>query len=539
MMNDTNIDEIIKLLEDFIKKYDSITPSEFSKEWTKVIRKFPKSDGSLYSKEDIRKIIKDNNISVSPLVNHFLKNKPTRTVSGVAPLTIFTKPYKCSGHCIFCPTAVNAPKSYLPEEPGVQRAIDLKYDPYMQILKRIEAFESIGHSTDKIELIISGGTWDDYDINYRIWFILEVFRALNRKKSISFDFNENYITENYLNELKALEEENASVKYRCVGLTIETRPDKVNIKNIEWYRRFGVTKVQLGVQSLDNNILELNKRGHSVEDSFQSIKLLRDAGFKIHIHWMANLFGSNIKKDLIDFKKIFSDERIRPDELKIYPTSIVEGTVLYNYYKQDKYQPYSTDELILLLSQAKTFVQPYCRVTRLFRDIPSDLIIDGNKMTNLREAVHRYMKKEGLQCKCIRCNEIRGGIFNQWSIDFVRYKTSSGQDYFIRALTDKNKLAGFLRLSIYRNGKTSLLIPVQAMIREVHVYGFAKKIGEQGHIDSQHRGIGTMLLLEAEKIAKQNDVLLLGVIAGVGTRNYYRNRGFKIEEQFGYGIKKV
>jgi len=531
------INNIIEVLDNLLIKKGDLTPSEFSSIWTKAVRKYPKEDGGLYSKNEIRKYIEENHREVSLLLTHFLKNKPTRTVSGVAPLTIFTKPYICSGKCIFCPTAKNAPKSYLPEEPGVQRAIDLDYDPYLQIKRRIDAFEAIGHTTDKIELIISGGTWDDYDLNYRIWYILEVFRALNQRPSKPFDQQEKYSSIKYIKLLRDLEEENASTKYRCVGLTIETRPDKVNIENIGWYRRLGVTKVQLGVQFLHEEIIQLNKRGHTVEDSFNAIKLLRDAGFKVHIHWMANLYGSNLKLDLEDFKLIFDDYRVRPDELKIYPTSIVEGTVLYHFYQQGKYKPYSTEELITLLSTAKTFVQPYCRITRLFRDIPSDLIVDGNKMTNLREAVQARMKREGKVCNCIRCREVRTTQVDNWDLTVLKYKTSSGKEFFIQAVTDKGRLAGFLRLALYK--ENSLLIPVKAMIREVHVYGFAKKIGETKHLETQHRGIGARLLQEAEKIAMAEGAQKIGVIAGVGTRNYYRKHGFKIEHNFGYGIKDV
>ena len=528
---------IIRQLETNVNKRSDLTAESFSKIWTKVVRKYPKDNNGLLSKKEIRDYIKKYNIKTSKILGHFLKNKPTRTMSGVAPLTIFTKPYKCSGKCIFCPTTSNAPKSYLAEEPGVQRAIDLDYDPYEQIKRRIEAFESIGHNTDKIELIISGGTWDDYTLNYRVWFMLEIFRALNNEKSVSFDENTNYSKVEIIKELQQLEEQNASAKYRDVGLTIETRPDKVNKINIEWYRLFGVTKVQLGVQFLDEDIIKLNQRGHTVQDSYNAIKLLRDAGFKIHIHWMANLYGSNLELDLDDFKQIFSDYRVRPDELKVYPTSIVEGTVLYHLYKENKYKPYSTEELINLLSKAKTYVQPYCRITRLFRDIPSNLIIAGNKMTNLREAVAKDMAEKNRVCKCIRCREIKAGQFEKWHLNSIEYKTSSGKEIFIQALADNNRLAGFLRLSIYKN--KSLLVPVGAMIREVHVYGFAKRIGESDIDESQHRGIGTMLLKKAEEIAKEHNVKNLGVIAGVGTRNYYRKRDFIIEKKFGYGIKKL
>ena len=504
--------------------------------WTKIVRKYPKSDNALISKHELRSYIAKNSIELPAGMQIFLSTKPTRTISGVAPITIFTKPYQCSGHCIFCPTALNAPKSYLPEEPGIQRAIDLDYDPFQQVSFRVGVFKKIGHEIDKIELIISGGTWDDYPLNYRIWFMQEVFRALNRQPSEEFDPSQSYQTPQDINKLWQLQETNSTTKSRAVGITIETRPDKITKDSLAWLRRFGVTKIQLGIQSMDDNILDLNNRGHSVQEAIDAVNLIRQAGFKVHVHWMANLYGSNPEKDIEDFQRLFSTS-LNPDELKIYPCSIVEGTVLYNLFKQGKYKPYDTETLVKTIAKCKTFVPQYCRITRVFRDIPSNLIVAGNKYTNLREMVKKSMHENGTYCRCIRCNEIKNQEYHKILPKQITYTTDVSQEYFLYYVSETGKILGFLRLSIYK--EKSLLIPVKAMIREIHVYGRAQQINRKSPHTAQHIGIGTKLIQRAEKICKNNNIKKIGVISGVGTRQYYIKRGFNIEEDFGYGIKEI
>ncbi len=527
----SNLKVFLEELEEMLNKKGFLE----SKKWSQLVRKHRLDDNSLPSKYDILENIKDQKLVVSAEILEVIKMKPTRTISGVAPITIFTKPYKCSGNCIFCPTSSKTPKSYLLEEPGIQRASALNYEPYKQVKLRIENLELIGHNTEKIELIISGGTWDDYNLNYRIWYVLEVFRALNNVNSEKYSSKKNYKEE--ISCLKDLQNQNSHSKTRNVGICIETRPDKVTKKNLEWYRIFGVTKVQLGVQSLNNEILAANARGHSREQVFSAIKLLRLLGVNIHIHWMCNLYKGSVQKDYDDFKEIFDNNNAKPDEIKIYPCSLVKGIELYYLYEKNLYAPYSTETLIKLLSKCKKKVPNYCRINRLMRDIPSQLILAGNKLTNLREKVQTFMKENNEACACIRCREIKNRKSDTVKLKRTIYNTSISKEYFLEYVTEKNELCAFLRLSIYKK-QNSLLIETPAMVRELHVYGTALNLKSKSKYSSQHMGLGSKLLLEAEKITKDLGINKLAIISGVGTRNYYKKRGYMIEDKYGYALKK-
>ncbi len=530
----SNIMSLIESLEEEFKKEKRISEEN----WNKIVRKNKKDNGDTPSKQYILQYIKENNIKIEKKILKQIQMKPTRTISGVTPITIFTKPYKCSGNCIFCPTSKNTPKSYLPEEPGIQRALYFNYEPYKQIQGRIKALNLIGHNTNKIELIISGGTWDDYDINYKIWYILEVYRALNKQTSINFSPKKNYNTKEYFSELKKAQEKNKIAEFKNVGLSIETRPDKITKENIKMYRIFGVTKIQIGIQSLNEKILKKNNRQHTVKDIYNSINLLRLAGFKIHIHWMCNLFGSNHKKDYSDFKKIFTNKNIKPDEIKIYPCSIIKGTQLFKEFKKGNYKPYTNKNLVSLLIKCKKKVPIYCRINRLIRDIPSNLIVEGNKITNLRQNIQEEMRKRKMKCNCIRCREIKKEINKKLKLKTMKYKTSISTEYFLEYVTEEDKIAGFLRLSIYKKNN-SLLINTKAMIRELHVYGMSLNIKDRSDFSGQHLGLGTKLLIEAEKIVKKNKLKNISVISATGTREYYEKRGFKLEKKYGYLIKNL
>ncbi len=470
--------------------------------------------------------------------------KPTRTISGVAPVTIFTKPYSCTGNCIFCPTEKDIPKSYLSDEPGIQRATALKYNPYTQIQRRIEILEENGHNVSKVELIISGGTWDDYPLEYRLRFILAVFTAFNdlehKKKSSSWeeikekDLNRETLWEKIYKQ----QDINSHSKHRCIGMSIETRPDKINLNSIEDLRQLGVTKVQLGIQSLNNEILNKNNRGHTREDIFSAINLLRRNGFKIQIHWMCNLYSSNPKLDYNDFKELFNNPNVKPDEMKIYPCSLVSGTVLNKLYQEGKYQPYSTKQLIDLLIKCKQEIPEYCRINRIFRDIPSNLIVAGHKKTNLRQMIWQEMDKRNLECNCIRCREIRKEkVDSKPKLSIEKYETKVSTEYFLQYLIDNRKIVGFLRLAIYNKGVNVQLLHADAMIREIHVYGRALAIGKHKKGRGQHQGYGTKLIKKAEKIVQDNGGKSLAVIASVGTREYYKKKGFQIIPKMGYGLK--
>ncbi|MBD3329186.1 tRNA uridine(34) 5-carboxymethylaminomethyl modification radical SAM/GNAT enzyme Elp3 [Candidatus Dojkabacteria bacterium] len=515
----------------FIVFVESLNPETSEISWKGIYREFPLPEGGFLSKNEIRRYIESQKIKVNDNLMKILKLKPVRSISGVSPVTVFTKPYFCSGKCIFCPTRKNAPKSYLLDEPGIQRAVSQNFDPYDQVITRLKALSANGHDTSKIEVIISGGTWDDYELSYRREFINNIFKALN-------EFNSQGRATGDIS-LNDLQDQNSTSKTRCVGMSIETRPDKVNYESIKQYRKFGITKVQLGIQSLNDEILEKNFRGHKVQDSHQAIELLRQNGFKIQIHWMCNLYGSTSEGDYEDFIKLFNDPRVMPDELKIYPCSIIPGTGLEELYKNAKFTPYSEKGLIRLLARCKVHIPKYCRVARLFRDIPSGNISAGVDKTNLRQLIHDYMGANSMECQCIRCREIRDEIvedIEDLKYEEIEYKTSVSKEVFM-SYSYHGKLVAFLRLSLLNNNEN--LIKSKALIRELHVYGVTVGIGKSKTGASQHIGLGSELIQKACKKACEAKVKQIAVISAVGTRKYYEKLGFNIEKDYGYGIRDL
>lgn len=457
-----------------------------------------------------------------------LQRKPTRTISGVAPVAVLTKPYACPGACIFCPTDETMPKSYLRDEPGAQRAFLEHFDPFTQTAGRIAALEAIGHAADKIELLILGGTWSAYPRRYQEEFVRRCLEAMNAQPAGS---------------LAEAQAGNESATHRNVGLVIETRPDWITPEEVVWLRRLGVTKVQLGVQSLDDRILALNKRGHTVEQSRRAVRLLRAAGFKLHLHWMPNLLGATPESDLADFARLWSDPALRPDELKIYPCSLLEGAELMTHWRAGAYRPYTQDELLELLIACKALVPPDCRLNRVVRDIPSGYIVAGNRAVNLRQIVQQEMARRGLVCQCIRCQEVRGHAVEaqQLTLDALRHPTDISQEWFLRMVTPAGRLAGFLRLSLPRPfdaanpltlADVSAEIHGAAMIREVHVVGPALVMGAESRGEAQHVGVGRRLVAAAQELAHAQGFRRLAVIAAVGTRDYYRRLGFELDDLY-------
>ncbi|MBK9229535.1 MAG: tRNA uridine(34) 5-carboxymethylaminomethyl modification radical SAM/GNAT enzyme Elp3 [Anaerolineae bacterium] len=457
-----------------------------------------------------------------------LQRKPTRTISGVAPVAVLTKPYACPGACIFCPTDEWMPKSYLRDEPGAQRAYLEQFDPFSQTAGRIAALETIGHAADKIELLILGGTWSAYPRHYQETFVLRCLEAMNEQPAVN---------------LAEAQRHNESAPHRNVGLVIETRPDWITPQEVLWLRRLGVTKVQLGIQSLDDRILALNKRGHTVEQSRRAVRLLRAAGFKLHLHWMPNLLGATPESDLADFQRLWSDPALRPDELKIYPCSLLEGTELMAHWRAGHYRPYTRDELLELLIGCKALVPPDCRLNRVIRDIPSDHIVAGNRTVNLRQVVQQEMARRGLICHCIRCQEVRGHAIEaqHLTLDTVSHPTDISQEWFLRMLTPAGRLAGFLRLSLPRPfdaanpltpADVSAEIQGAAMIREVHVVGPALVVGADSRGEAQHVGVGRRLVAAAQELAQAQGFKQLTVIAAAGTRDYYRRLGFELGDLY-------
>lgn len=455
-----------------------------------------------------------------PKVLASIRMKPVRSLSGVTVVTTLTKPYPCPGQCVFCPTDVRMPKSYLPDEPGAMRALQHDFDPYRQVKARIEALEAVGHPTDKIELLILGGTWSAYRKDYQAWFVMKCLEALNGQPATS---------------LVQAQAQNESAPHRNVGLVIETRPDHIDWKEIVWLRYLGVTKVQIGAQSFDDRLLTLNKRGHTVEDTRRAVELLRAAGFKIVLHWMPNLLGATPQSDREDFIRMW--EGFCPDEIKIYPNQLLANSELYEYWRRGEFQPYSTEELIQLIADLKTTIPRYCRVNRVVRDIPSTHVVAGNRRTSLRQDVQQELRRRGLRCQCIRCREVRHQPIDRFALHLedLIYKAGSAEEHFISFVTAEDRIAGFLRLSLPGKGTVPpLSLPAQldelagaAIIREVHVYGQSLEVGEKRAGVAQHTGLGTQLLRRAEEIALREGFSRLAVISAVGTRQYYIERGFE------------
>ncbi|MCC6455302.1 MAG: tRNA uridine(34) 5-carboxymethylaminomethyl modification radical SAM/GNAT enzyme Elp3 [Caldilineaceae bacterium] len=507
-------------------------------EWTAaslrhILVHFPKDGKGFYSKADLvagyRHLVDEGDLEPDPLLMKRIRMKPMRTQSGVAPVTVLTAPAGCPGKCIFCPDDWRMPKSYIFDEPGAQRAERDGFDPYKQTLGRIRAFESIGHDAAKVELLILGGTWSAYSRDYREWFVQRCFDAMNAAGDPSYTGS---------SSLAEAQQINVTAAHRNVGLVIETRPDWITPDEIRHLRKLGVTKVQIGVQSLDDEVLALNKRGHDVEAVRQALGLLRTAGFKLHLHWMPNLYGATPEKDRADFTRFFSDPAIRPDEMKIYPCSLIADTELYDRWLAGEYQPYALDELVDLLADVKPTIPPYTRINRLFRDIPAHHIQAGVKVSNLREVVQAELIRRGEQCGCIRCREVKRRRVNASEVELRihSYTTDLTQEHFLHFVTtdaheEPGLIAGFLRLSwplAKGAGSRAFLdeIAESALIREVHVYGPALGIGAESGEQAQHRGLGTELLDAAKRMSREAGFHQISVIAATGTRAYYAARGF-------------
>jgi elongator complex protein 3 len=442
-----------------------------------------------------------------------LKTRPVRSLSGVVNISVLTKPFPCPGECIYCPQEENAPKSYLTNEPAVMRAVINNYDPLEQVKMRIASLEKTGHPTEKIELRIVGGTWSFYDEKYKEWFIKRCFDACNEKSSGS---------------LKRAHEENELAKHRIVCLSIETRPDFITQKEIKKLRKYGVTMVELGVQSLFDDILEFTKRGHTTKETIIATKLLKDSGFKVCYQLMLNLPKSSTEKDIETFRKTFADPDFRPDFLKIYPCLVLKNTLLYKLYKEKKHHVFTDKDLKETIIEIKKNIIPYyVRIQRLFRDIPIQSISGGCKISNLREYIKEDERKNNWICKCIRCREIKENYNAKEEVFLFRedYDASEGKEIFLSFENKKrNKLYALLRLRILENS---------AIIREIRTYGQQIKTSEKKSHSPQHRGLGKKLVKEAEKITKKefkkNQLL---VISGVGVRSYWKNLDYNLEKTY-------
>ncbi len=578
------IQEALKLRVDTAEKLNAIKRHVLRS--AKGTKKIPNTAVLLQA---YHKLLKENKIKRSEQLEKVLTKRAVRTLSGVSIITVLTKPFPCPGECIYCPNEKTMPKSYLADEPAAARALALHFDPYEQVARRVSALEANGHPTDKIELIVKGGTWNAHPLEYQYWFILRCFMACDflphtsilsslRKQGSNAPQKEKKIpafagmtTSELKKQLIKTQQRNERAPHRIVGLTLETRPDHINEQNILIMRELGCTRIELGVQTIDNKILKLIKRGHDAKEIARATALLKNYGFKVDYHLMPQLPGSTPKKDLRMLEEIFSNSEYRPDMIKIYPCTVVDNSELYEWLKAKKYKPYSDRNLIEVIKKFKAQIPRYVRVSRVIRDIPAHHIKAGNTMTNLRQVIQAEMAKEGLKCKCLRCREV-GHIQTNFQLPISnfqlrlyieKYKASGGTEYFLSFENPKRQVVyAFCRLRVntpvippylvggIQKNKTldsrfsqrdpfgtqnDNLYP--AYIRELHVYGQSLSIGAQNKKASQHQGLGKKLIIEAEKICRKNKIKTVAVISGVGVRDYYRHLGYGLQNT--YMIKTI
>ncbi|MEW6222833.1 MAG: tRNA uridine(34) 5-carboxymethylaminomethyl modification radical SAM/GNAT enzyme Elp3 [Candidatus Hadarchaeota archaeon] len=460
--------------------------------------------------------------------------KPVRSISGVTVITVMPKPYVCPKDepCIYCPGGPdsNIPQSYTGKEPASARAVQCNYDPICQIKSRIEQLRAVGHDVDKVELIMFGGTLTAYPADYLEQFTIKCLNEISGSKAEAI-------------EEAQLAAENSQI--RISDITMETRPDYCKAPQVDFMLKLGATRVELGVQTVYDEIYRLVNRGHTVEDVVEATRITRDAGFAVVYHMMPNLPGSDYKRDLDTFDTIFSDERFKPDAVKIYPTLVMPGTKLHEMWQRGDYKPYPLDKIVELVSEIKKRVPKWVRIQRIQRDIPTNLIADGVKMGNLRVLVQEKLKKDGARCRCIRCREVGHVKYKlglEPNLDDVKlmvekYNASEGEELFVSFEdVEKDILVGLLRLRqpSEKAHRPEVKAARAMLVRELHVFGPLVQVGEEaGAGDWQHRGWGERLMQEAERISREDfGARRVMVLAGIGTRNYYKRFGYEREGPF-------
>ncbi len=539
----------------------------------RILRRHPKDGRGLFARSEVLagfRRLRPGDPAEAAFAER-LRLRPVRSLSGVTPVTVLTRPFPCPGRCIFCPDDARMPKSYLSSEPGCQRAAHNDFDPYRQTWSRLSAFRAIGHPVEKVELIVLGGTWSAYPEAYRVGFVKRCLDALadfgaglDRRASSARDPRAGWEV------LDAAKRANETARVRCVGLSVETRPDHLGPRQLAQLRRLGVTKVQIGVQSLSDAALLQNGRGHDVAATRRAFRLLRGAGFKIQAHWMPNLLGATPASDRADFARLVGDPDFRPDELKIYPCLLVESAELMEFHRRGAWRPYPDAELTSLLADCLEAAPPWCRVTRVVRDFSAGDIVAGTRAANLREVAEQVLRRAGRSCRDIRSREVRGARVraDELALTQLRYATAVGEERFLQWVTRDDRLVGFLRLTLpaepacaiarraraasgtraeqapqaraarpsraewggpgsARAGTTCLdELGRSALIREVHVYGASLELGRRHPGGAQHRGLGGARVERAARISRQAGFASLAVISAVGTRDWYRRLGF-------------
>jgi len=480
----------------------------------------------ILSNADLIKCLKPNERKLLPL----FRRKQVRTISGVTVIAVMTKPWPCpkTSPCAYCPggPAYGVPQSYTGFEPAAMRGIENKFDPYLQVKNRITQLEAIGHTVDKVEIIIMGGTFPSMPLKYQENFVQRCLDAITKKNS------------------KTLEEakKNAETsKTRNVGITVETRPDWAKETHVDHMLSMAVTRVELGVQNIYDDVYELVDRGHTVADVMDSTRILKDAGLKIVYHMMPGLPGTNFKQDLTAFKEVFTNPDFKPDMIKIYPCLVIKGTRAYEWWKKGNYKPYNTEEAANLIAEVKKIVPPWVRIMRVQRDIPAFLIEAGVNRSNLRQLVLQKLREQQTRCRCIRCREVGHRLLmdkvkpntENIKILMTKEKASGGEEIFISAEDPINDvLVGYLRLRIpFEKAHRPEIIPeTTSIVRELHVYGSLVPVGRHMAKAWQHKGYGAILLAEAERTSKEDyDRRKVVIISALGTKQYYRRFGYNYD----------
>jgi len=531
-----DIEDLIK--RDFKEKASLIDVNSYLKKFnlkkTDLIRIYNDMEEPNYElkKKLIRKIKKSQSgiISISVLTSGTPEytNKDGERIKGT---------FSCLHNCSFCPNEkpskdnnwTQQPKSYLYTEPAVLRANQNDFDPIRQMNSRISSLIKMGHQVDKIELIVLGGTWSEYPKEYQEEFITSLY------------YSANIYFEEIKRPIKTLEEEieiNESSIIHIIGLTLEMRSDSICMREIQRLRRFNCTRVQLGIQHTNNDILRKNNRGETIEITKRAIKLLKDNCYKIDGHLMLNLYGSSPELDREMLNEFLTNEDIQIDQMKIYPCAVVPFTKIKELYDEGIYKPYEDKYLFELIKEFKQKINPQIRINRIIRDISGHYIIAGysQQYTNLRQILKEDMKKNDWSCRCIRCREIQGNSYNpdEVSLKIHQYKSSGGDEYFISYETSIY-LIGFIRLRLIKSSSNIKQLPILencGLIRELHIYSTLSNVGENLEYSTQHKGYGRKLIKEAEEIAIKNGFMKMAIIAGTGVRNYYRKFDYNLEESY-------
>jgi ELP3 family radical SAM enzyme/protein acetyltransferase len=529
-----------------ISKPDIVTPHQYHDikdymvdhdilDWNKFSRGFQRKHHYALSKNMLRYVyMKETNESAP----RQLIKKACRSQYGILNVCVFTSAYpeyvddvgvkqkqmfSCKHNCYYCPSEPNQPRSYLMDEPGVARANECGFDCVKQFHMRLDQYRGMGHPLDKIEFEVSGGTWSEYPRGYQREFIRDGYYAANtyvsrRKERLSLE-----------DEIKL----NESADIHIIGLTIETRPDTINLEELKLFREYNVTRVQIGVQHTDNSILKRINRGHTIEDSMKAIQLLLDNCFKVDIHLMPMLPGATPTMDRHMFDEVLTNPNLQVDQWKVYPTSVVPWSVLEEWYKKGKYKPYTNDELFDVLIEMKRKVYNRIRLIRIVRDINDHYIIGGCSVTHMRQLLLKKLEKEQEFCKCIRCRSAKTNhIDKDHKLKIDRYESSNGIEYFISYVSaDEKVLYGFCRLRLPSSQGFQLdEIYTCALVRELHVYSSLTPVtGKHGGFGIQHKGFGKRLLRRAEEIASYHNYKRVAVISGVGVREYYRKLGYVLD----------